>query len=134
MSRPFLTAEWRDLVFLNYEIDPLVLAPLVPQGCELDTFHGKHYVSIVGFWFLQTRVKGLAIPWHRNFEEINLRFYVVRRESDEIRRGVVFIKEVVARWAIASVARWVYNENYVCCPTASTVVRPAGAERNGTAA
>ena len=134
MSRPFLTAQWRDLVMLNYEIDPAVLAPLVPRGCELDTWHGKHFVSIVGFWFLETRLMGMTIPWHRNFEEINLRFYVRHQLGNEARRGVVFIKEVVARWAIAAVARWVYNENYVCCPTASTVVRPEDGDARGTAA
>jgi uncharacterized protein YqjF (DUF2071 family) len=134
MSRPFLTAAWRDLVMLNCEIDPAILAPLVPRGCELDPWHGKHFVSVVGFSFLETRLIGVSIPWHRDFEEINLRFYVRRREGNETRRGVVFIKEVVARWATVAIARWVYNENYVRCPTASTIVRPNGAASVGSVA
>jgi hypothetical protein len=108
----FLTAEWRRLAMLNYEIDPAVLRPFVPRGAELDTWNNRHFASVVGFLFLKTRVLGLPIPFHRDFEEINLRFYVRRRVEGGWRRGVVFIKEIVPRWAIATVARVVYNENY----------------------
>lgn len=124
MARRFLTAAWRNLVMLNYEIDPAILQPLVPKGTELDAWNGKHFVSVVGFLFLQTRVLGLPIPFHRNFEEVNLRFYVRRQAGDGWRRGVVFIKEVVPRWAIAAVARWIYNEQFVACPMSSTICLP----------
>jgi uncharacterized protein YqjF (DUF2071 family) len=112
-SAPFLTAEWRHLAMLNYEIDPEVLRDLVPRGTELDAFQGRHLVSVVGFLFLNTKVLGLPIPFHRNFEEVNLRFYVRRQDGGELRRGVVFVKELVPRRAIAWIARWLYNENYV---------------------
>ena len=115
-TRRFLSAEWRDLVMLNYEIDPAALAPHVPSGTELDAWNGRTMVSVVGFRFLQTRVRGLAIPFHRNFEEVNLRFYVRREVNGQWRRGVVFIKEIVPRWAIAFVARTLYGENYVSLP------------------
>jgi uncharacterized protein len=108
----FLTAEWRRLAMLNYEVDPAILRPFAPRGVELDAWDNRHFVSIVGFLFLETRVLGLPIPFHQDFEEINLRFYVRRRAEDGWRRGVVFIKEIVPRWAIATVARVVYNENY----------------------
>lgn len=113
---PFLTAEWRDLAMLNYEADPAVLAPLVPSGTELDQWGGRTFVSVVGFRFLHTRVRGVAVPGHRDFEELNLRFYVRHRAADGWRRGVVFVKEVVPRRAIAWVARTAYNENYVALP------------------
>lgn len=114
MTEPiFLTAEWRSLVMVNVEVDPTLLAPFVPRGTELDTWQGRHYVSVVGFRFLRTRVLGIPIPFHTNFDELNLRFYVRRSAYDGVRRGVVFVKEVVPRWAIAAVARWVYGENYV---------------------
>jgi len=109
----FLTAEWRHLAMLNYEVDPAILSPLVPRGVELDIWNDRNFVSVVGFLFLNTRVLGLPIPFHQNFEEINLRFYVRRKADDGWRRGVVFVKEIVPRWAIATVARVVYNENYV---------------------
>ena len=119
-SSPFLTARWHYLVMLNYELPPEVLAPYVPAGTELDSWQGKTFASLVGFLFLDTRVRGVAIPWHRDFEEVNLRFYVRRRvrrrEGDEVRRGVVFVKEIVPRAAIAAVARWVYGERYIALP------------------
>lgn len=98
---------------LNYEIDPEILLPYVPRGAELDGWNSRNFVSVVGFLFLKTRVLGAPIPFHRNFEEINLRFYVRRRDDDDWRRGVVFVKEIVPRWAIATAARVVYNENYI---------------------
>ena len=124
MSRPFLSAAWRYLVMLNYEIDPAVLRPLVPRGTELDFWDGRCYASVVGFLFQDTRVLGLPIPFHRNFEEVNLRLYVRRQAADGVRRGVVFVKEVVPRAAIAAVARWLYNERYVACAMASEVRPP----------
>ena len=113
---PFLTAEWRWLAMLNYEVDPALLRPLVPAGTELDAWDGVTYASVVGFLFLRTRVLGIPIPFHRDFEELNLRFYVRRRGPEGWRRGVVFVKEIVPKRAIAAVARWVYNENYVALP------------------
>ena len=112
----FLTAEWNWLAMLNYEVAPEILAPSVPAGTELDTWQGKHLVSMVGFLFQKTRVRGIPIPFHRNFEEVNLRFYVRRKVAGEWRRGVVFIKELVPHFAIAWVARTFYNENYVTLP------------------
>src|SRR5262249_16862691 len=119
----FLTAEWRDLAMVNYEIDPAALAPLVPRGTELDRWNGRVFASIVGFRFLDTRVRGLAIPGHRNFEELNLRFYVRRKADAGWRRGVVFVKEIVPRRAIAWVARALYNENYVAHAMRHEVLR-----------
>ena len=112
-ERPFLTAEWRHLAMLNFEIDPEALRSFVPVGTELDTWQGRTFVSIVGFLFLDTRVLGYQIPRHRDFEEVNLRFYVRRRAPDGWRRGVVFVKEIVPRIAIAFIARVLYGENYV---------------------
>ena len=127
-SKPaaFLTAEWRHLVMLNYAVDPPVVQPYVPAGTELDFFQGRTYVSVVGFLFLKTRLLGMPIPFHRRFEEINLRFYVRRRNSSEMRRGVVFIKEIVPRFMVSLIARRVYNENYVTRKTRSHIDIPHG--------
>ena len=115
-ARPFLTAEWRHLVMLNWRVDPAVLTPLVPRGTTLDAWQGGYYVSLVGFLFLRTRLLGVPIPFHRDFEEVNLRFYVRRTVGPEIRRGVCFIRELVPRRAIALTARAAYNEPYRALP------------------
>lgn len=114
--KPFLTAEWRYLAMLNYEINPASVASLVPAGTELDFWKGRTYVSLVGFLFRDTRVGGIPVPFHRHFEEVNLRFYVRRKAADGWRRGVVFVKEIVPRRAVAFIARTFYNENYVALP------------------
>ena len=101
---------------LNYEIEPSALASFVAAGTELDSWNGKTFISVIGFLFLRTRVLGIPIPFHRNFEEVNLRFYVRRKAEDGWRRGVVFIKEIVPRAAIALVARKFYNEPYIALP------------------
>lgn len=96
----------------NYEIEPEMLAELVPLGTKLDFHDGKCFVSLVAFMFLDTRVLGVPVPFHINFEEVNLRFYVKRETETEIKRGVVFVKEIVPRYAIATIARVLYGEPY----------------------
>jgi hypothetical protein len=128
-DRVFLTAEWQYLAMLNYEVDAGLLLPFVPAGTELDRWEGKVFASLVGFRFLKTRLLGfLPIPMHSNFEEVNLRFYVRRQAGTEVRRGVVFIWELVPRRAIAFVARTFYKENYEALPMAHEI-RSAGDNR-----
>jgi uncharacterized protein YqjF (DUF2071 family) len=113
----FLSAEWLDLVLLNYSVDPELLSPYVPDGTALGSFDGKTYISLVGFRFCKTKLWGrIGIPFHSEFEEVNLRFYVHRNLGGETRRGVVFIKEIVPKPLIALTARLVYGENYVALP------------------
>lgn len=107
---------------LNYEVPSSVLAPLVPKHTVLDLFAGRALASIVGFRFLNTRVLGVPIPFHRDFDEVNLRFYVKREMPDgAVRRGVVFVRELVPRRAIAFTARLLYNEPYDAVPMHSRV-------------
>ena len=112
---------------INYEVPSSLLEPFVPAGTVLDLWHGHALVSIVGFRFLNTRLLGIPIPFHRHFDEINLRLYV-RRElaTGEIRRGVVFIQELVPRHAVALVARLAYNEPYARATMQSSVSCNAG--------
>jgi len=110
--RKFLTAKWQDLVMANYEVAPEILRDLLPNGVSLDFHDGKCFVSLVAFMFLDVRVLKIPVPFHVNFEEVNLRFYVKRETPNETKRGVVFVKEIVPRFAIATVARVFYGEPY----------------------
>ena len=112
MKSHFLSAAWNNLIMANYEIPPATLDQLVPKGVKLDFFQDKTYVSLIGFLFLNTRILGLSIPYHTNFEEVNLRFYVRYHDSGQIKRGVSFIKEFVPRRAISIVANNIYSEKY----------------------
>jgi uncharacterized protein YqjF (DUF2071 family) len=113
----FLTADWRNLLMFNYAVDPGLLQRFVPEGTTLDAFEGRTYVSLVGFEFNRTRVAGVAIPFHGSFEEVNLRFYVRRSE----RRGVVFIRELVPKFAVAAIARIAFGENYSRVPMSHSI-------------
>ena len=126
MSSIFLTAEWRSLVMLNYAVDRAILDPLLPRGVELDLWEGGALVSMVGFLFLECRVLGMPIPFHQDFEEVNLRFYVRRKVDGEWRRGVVFVREIVPHRAIALVARVAYNEPYIALPMRHDVPKHSG--------
>lgn len=112
----FLKAEWRKLAIANYAVDAKVLAPYLPAKTELDIWNDTIYVSLVGFMFVNTKVLGLKIPFHTNFEEVNLRFYVRHKHGNEWKRGVVFIKEIVPRHAITFVANTLYKEHYQTLP------------------
>ena len=111
---------------LNYFVDPHLIAPLVPPGTEIDFENGETFLSIVGLLFRDTRLLGLPIPRHRDFEEVNLRFYVRRNSADTWRRGVVFIREMVPRYAVALVARAFYGENYFAVPMKHEIEHLAG--------
>jgi hypothetical protein len=112
----FLNAEWRKLAVANYVIDPSVVAKYVPPGTELDLWEGKCYISLIGFMFVETKLLGIKIPFHVNFEEVNLRFYVKRFENNAWKRGVVFIKEIVPKPALTIIANTLYKEHYETMP------------------
>jgi uncharacterized protein YqjF (DUF2071 family) len=112
----FLTASWKNLIMINYEIDPDFLKEFLPSKTEPDFYKSKCMVSLVGFMFLNTKVLRLPIPFHRNFEEVNLRFYVKHKAKTELRRGVTFIKEIVPKSLIAFAANNLYGEKYESMP------------------
>jgi uncharacterized protein YqjF (DUF2071 family) len=123
-QRRFLTAEWKNLVMLNYAVDGSLLERFVPPGTMLDKFEGKAYVSLVGFEFNRARLFGISIPFHQAFEEVNLRFYVRRAEK----RGVVFFRELVPKSAVAAIARFAFSENYSCVQMSHKIVSRAGSD------
>lgn len=113
---PFLSAQWLNLALANYAVPPAALQPFLPAKTELDTWNDTCYVSLVGFLFKNTRLLGIPIPFHVNFEEVNLRFYVRYRDGDTWKRGVVFVKEIVPRPALTFVANTLYREHYATMP------------------
>jgi len=120
-KKVFLTARWGNLIIISYKIDPALLNSQMPPGMEADTIDGNAFVSLVAFDFMDTKVKGMKVPFHVNFPEINLRFYVKNKEK----RGVVFIREFVPRTFIAIFANAFYNENYRAVKMSSHI------EKNG---
>ncbi len=116
MSITFLKAEWRKLAMANYAVNPQILTPYLPCNTELDLWNNTCYVSLIGFMFLDTKVLGIKVPFHINFEEVNLRFYVKHFDGENWKRGVVFIKEIVPKYALTFVANTIYKEYYETLP------------------
>lgn len=125
----FLKAQWENIIMANYEIDPEILLPYLPKGVELDLYKGKAYVSLVGFMFKKTRLFNILIPWFGTFEEINLRFYVVRKEGDQLKRGVVFINETIPYPIVAWMANKLYKEHYTVVPTKHEITRETKSQK-----
>jgi uncharacterized protein YqjF (DUF2071 family) len=119
----FLKANWENIIMANYEIDPKLLIPFLPKGVELDLFNGKCYISLVGFMFKNTKLFNIQIPFFGNFEEINLRFYVKRKDGTVLKRGVVFINETIPYPIVAWVANKLYNEHYTVVPTKHEIIQ-----------
>ncbi len=123
VKKVFLKAEWRKLLIINYEVEPESLLPYLPAHTELDLYQGKCLVSIVGFMFLNTRIKGIKVLYHIDFEEVNLRFYNTHKTpGGTTNRGTTFIKEIVSKPAITFIANSLYKENYVTLPMGNTIV------------
>jgi uncharacterized protein YqjF (DUF2071 family) len=126
VTSTFLTADWRYVAMLNFEVDPKVLSPYLPRGTSLDDRAGRHYLSLVAFLFLDTHVLGVPAFFHQNFEEVNLRFYVRRKVGESTRSGVVFIREMVPLFLVAEAARLTYNEPYRTQPMRHSIVETSG--------
>ena len=122
----FLRALWRDLAILNYDVDPSALRHRLPEGCELDDWNGRHFITLIGFRVQQARVLGIAVPFHSDFLEVDFRFYVRRLIGTAWRRGIVSIKDLIPSRLIAFVARHFYGENFVSLPMRHAHLAAAG--------
>jgi hypothetical protein len=125
----FLKANWENIIMANYAIDPEILIPYLPKGVELDFYNGKAYVSLVGFMFKKTKLFTIPIPFLGTFEEINLRFYVQRKENGITKRGVVFINETIPYRIVAWMANKLYNEHYTVVPTRHSIVENSDSKK-----
>ena len=111
-----MAADFQYLVFLNYHVDRNLLSSRIPEGVQLQLFNGKAYISIVAFLFKNLQVAGIPAPFHQQFEQVNLRFYVKQGTAAAEKRGVVFIREIVPKTLLANTAQVLFHEKYVSVP------------------
>ncbi len=111
---------WQDLIMATYEIDAEAIQEYVPAGFEIDLFQGKALATVVAFRFKDTRLIGVKMPFYRDFPEINIRIYVKGVHDGEMRRGVVFIKEITPNRIPALIARTLFRENFHVQPVEVT--------------
>ncbi|MDC0257422.1 DUF2071 domain-containing protein [Crocinitomicaceae bacterium] len=101
------------MISANYVVDPEFIKKYIPKGTELELFEGKCYVSLVAFLYSNTKLMKVPVPFHRKFEEINLRLYVKRKIGEnEWRSEVAFPKLFFPKRAVSIVANTIYKEKY----------------------
>lgn len=118
----FLQADWNKLICANYIIDPKILEKYIPFGTILDLHQEKCYVSLVCFKYSNTQLFGIKFPFYKNFEEINLRFYVKREISPGIwRKEAAFTQLFFPKRPLTFIANFIYKENYKTRPIKHTL-------------
>jgi uncharacterized protein YqjF (DUF2071 family) len=111
----FLTGQFRHIILLNYETDPLLLTPYLPARTELDFHNGNTYLSLVGLQSFALRVYSLPFPFYRHHAQVNLRFYVrYRTGPTSWRHGVVFINQIIPHRVIAWAVHRIFKETVIC--------------------
>ncbi|MFT4902264.1 MAG: hypothetical protein ACI81V_001550 [Lentimonas sp.] len=101
---------WEELLFLHWSFDPDLIAATLPQGLRLDTYDGRAWLGIVPFFMSGVRPRLLpALPGLSNFQEINLRTYVVDRQG---RPGVWFYSLDTSHKIPNYIARTFFHLNY----------------------
>lgn len=99
---------WDNLLFLNYPIRPEDLAPLLPEGLEVDTYNGEGWVSIVPFQ-LKLALRGTPRAlWPIQFDELNVRTYVSLNGVPGVYFFSLDANDPLSVWS----ARWLYQLPY----------------------
>ncbi|MFT5299754.1 MAG: hypothetical protein ACI87E_001233 [Mariniblastus sp.] len=99
---------YTELVAVNFQVPPKLLADMIPKGLELDYYEKETFVSLV--CMTMRKVGVLGIPLTRGFVELSLRFYV-RHPADPVnRKGTCFIKNYVS----SPTAAWILGSRYDC--------------------
>jgi hypothetical protein len=68
---------WNDLLFAHWPVPVSSLAPLIPEGLQVDSFNGSAWLGVMPFWMDRIRFRGfLPIPGAHSFPDLSLRTYV----------------------------------------------------------
>lgn len=110
--KQFLSSTWKNTFIVTWEIEPELLLEHLPHKIGLYTENGKAFLSFVVYNFENTKVKGIKMPFHVSFPEMDLRYYVKHNNS----LGVAFIQHIVPRYCISLWAKRIFNENYITLP------------------
>lgn len=80
--------EWKNLLFLHWEVSPSQIAETLPEGLHVDSHEGSAYLGLVPFYMRRIRPRFLpSVGPISNFLEMNVRTYV---HDDSGRPGVWF--------------------------------------------
>jgi uncharacterized protein len=110
-GRWMMTQRWNDLLFAHWPIPAASIAPLLPEGLQVDTFEGSAWLGAVPFWLDRIKVRGLPeIPGMRSFPDLNLRTYV--RDEHTGTLGVYFFSLDASNLLAVAVAHTFFHLPY----------------------
>src|SRR3954467_8001536 len=91
--RPWIMAQtWHDLLFAHWTVPVEQMRPLVHPDLEIDTYDGEAWITVIPFRLSGIRVRWLPpVPFLERFTEINVRTYVVPRDSSAGGPGIFFL-------------------------------------------
>ena len=106
-----MTQRWNDLLFAHWRVQPAAIAPLLPEGLQVDTFMGSAWLGVVPFWMDRIKFRGLPpVPGASSFPELNLRTYV--RDLRTGTQGVYFFSLDAGNLLAVAAARTFYHLPY----------------------
>lgn len=110
-GRWVMTQRWNDLLFAHWPVPSSEIASRIPDGLQVDTFHGSAWVGVIPFWMDRIKFRGLPqMPGIRSFPELNLRVYV--RDAVTGTPGVYFFSLDAGSLLGVTFARMVYDLPY----------------------
>jgi uncharacterized protein YqjF (DUF2071 family) len=110
-GRWLISQYWNNLLFAHWPVPASSLAPLVPEGLQVDTFQGSAWLGIMPFWMDRIKFHGLPpIPGARSFPDLSLRTYV--REERTGTQGVVCLSLDASNLLAVAAGRAFYRLPY----------------------
>ena len=106
-----MTQRWNDLLFAHWPVAAATIAPLLPEGLQVDTFQGSAWLGVVPFWLDRIKIRGVPpIPGMRKFPDLNLRTYVTDEQTGTA--GVYFFSLDCSNLLAVGVARTIFHLPY----------------------
>jgi uncharacterized protein YqjF (DUF2071 family) len=106
-----ISQQWNNLLFAHWPVPASSLAPLIPEGLQVDTFQGSAWLGIMPFRMDRVKVRGLpSIPGARSFPDLSLRTYV--REERTGTPGVFCLSLDASNLLAVAVGRAFYRLPY----------------------
>ena len=113
-------AEWREIVVINFEIDPKLLRNFIPPKTELDFFNETSFVTLMARACKNVKPYGWPIVFAKSIDQILLRFYVKRKVGDTWRRGVCLIRDYLPKRKASFFLNWMFKHSFTQVPIKRT--------------
>lgn len=109
-SKPLYKCEWRDVVALNFNVDPRLLLPLIPKGTRVLTYHDHALITIMAKNIREYRPYAKNLTLFRSVDEIDIRVYLTWDNGNEVRNGHYKLKNLVSNKMACRIFRFLSGQ------------------------